>query len=218
MMTGPASGETARVLALRADAIRLAGRRCLGLDLTFAEAARLAEGGSVALACQRLEERLPVRRKISGVVLDDAAQRQLAVAEVAAGLSRGLGGDVAGQRGLIRRLVDREVELHRSAEAEVATRRQIEAEMARLEQEEPRLRAFMRAAGRLYSRQRAALNEAIPDPSARSGALQRLDAVYAEHLDLAVTYGSYGPPQRPGGDTVLTADRTASGAGTESVV
>lgn len=178
-----------RVRAVRTEAIRIAARRCLSVEVSPADAARLAEGGSVPLAMERLAERLAVRRRADGVELGPDAQRRMAIAEAAAALSHGLGNDPSGQRALRRRLVDREVAIQRSVERGAAAERAVEELHAMLERTEPRLRGFVRAAARLFSDQRARLVAGIRDRDRLDGAISRLAAVHARHLELARTYG-----------------------------
>jgi len=170
-----------RVVALRADAITVAASRFLGLDLDRIHAERLAEGGSIDLAINRLAERLAVKRSAPGLPSDAKVQQRLAIAEVASQLADAISNSA--QELLARNLISSEVEANRLATRTAANSQQLADLVAELERSEPARRAFLRAVNRQFSIQASRLRNSLAHDELED-ALASLSNLYVGALDL----------------------------------
>jgi hypothetical protein len=116
-------------------------------------------------------------------------QDKLAIADTVAGLrAGGEDSDPEARLAIMRTMLEREAVLQRAADALSAVQQTVEELFAELEIVGPKQREFVRKASRLRSEQRAMLERNLATPSDFVQAAERLDAVYAHHVSVAMSY------------------------------
>lgn len=181
-----------RVRTVAASAIRVASKRCLGIELTDLEASQLAEIGGVREAIERLQQASQVRRTPIDAALSRDSQKRIMIAEVVVEAKRTFEKDPAGYRAFLDQLIEKEKSAtSRSRDFERAMH-ELEEMTSQLRAKGAAQRAFLRRVDRLRAIQVNRLRSAIFDTERLNASMAKLTGIYRKYLSRVFADTSQG--------------------------
>lgn len=181
-----------RVRTVAASAIRVASKKCLGIELTDLQASQLAEIGGVQEVIERLQRASEVRRTPLNMTLSRDSQKRITIAEVIAEAKGTFAGDPAGFIAFLDQLIEKEKTATARSSYLERTMHELEEMTSQLRAEGAAQRTFFRKADRLRVIQVNRLRSSITDTERLNAALAKLTDIYRDYLDRLLKSASQG--------------------------